>query len=236
MRNSIGMEFVWIAPGSFEMGSPNGESYEKPVHHVTISNGFYIGKYEVTIAEWRVVMGEDFPAGMKKDLDGKFKENERQPVVRVSWYEAQEFINRLKAKGDGYIYWLPTEAQWEYACRAGTTGDYAGNLDTLAWYGPNSGQQTHPVGDKQKQPNVFGLFDMHGNAAEWCEDWYHENYNGAPTDGSAWSSGGKPRYRVRRGGSWKYPAGDLRSASRRRNKPDYRSENTGFRVVAFVRK
>jgi formylglycine-generating enzyme required for sulfatase activity len=231
-QNPMGMELVWIAPGNFMMGSETVSSDEKPVHQVMIGNGFYMGKYEVTIAEWRKVMG-NIPEGMKKDLGRKFKDDERKPVLRVSWDDAREFIRKLNALGDGYTYRLPTEAEWEYACRAGTTGDYAGNLDAMAWYSLNSGQQTHPVG--QRQPNGFGLYDMHGNVWEWCEDLYHENYNGAPTDGSAWLSGGEQEYRVLRGGSWKYSARDLRSAYRRKSEHSYFSENTGFRIVAVAR-
>ena len=104
------------------------------------------------------------------------------PVENISWNDTQQFIKRLNAQGDSFIYRLPTEAEWEYACRAGTTGDYAGDLNSMAWYA-NSGGQTHPVG--QKQANGFGLYDMHANVWEWCEDWYHENCYGAPMDGSA---------------------------------------------------
>lgn len=229
----MGMELGWIKQGSFRMGSGTVSSDEKPVHQVTIGDGFYMGKHEVTIAEWSKVMG-DIPEGMKKDLDGKFKEDEKQPVVRVSWDDAQEFIRRLNARGGDYTYRLPTEAEWEYACRAGTTGDYAGDLDAMAWYSRNSRGQTHPVGTQQ--PNGFGLFDMHGNVVEWCGDWYHENYNGAPTDGSAWVGVGKQNNAVLRGGSWSKSAEELNSAYRRKSKLDYRSENIGFRVVAVVRK
>src|SRR5205085_3640525 len=111
----------------------------------------------------------------------------------------------------GKEYRLPSEAEWEYACRAGTTGDYAGNLDAMGWDFSNSGSQTHPVG--QKQPNSFGLYDMHGNVWEWCEDYYHSSYVGAPTDGSAWLSGDSS-YRVLRGGSWSSDGDKLRSALR----------------------
>ena len=131
---------------------------------------------------------------------------------------------------DAYRYRLPSEAEWEYACRAGTTGDYAGTLNDMAWYAENSENRTHPVG--QKQPNAWGLFDMHGNVWEWCEDWYHETYSGAPTDGSAWLSGGEHKYRVLRGGSWNYYA---RSAIRVYFPPDWRNDAYGFRVVAVAR-
>jgi len=151
---------------------------------------------------------------------------------------------------------MPSEAEWEYACRAGTTGDYAGNLDAMAWYANNSGNsrldadsilrddvskylkrltdngnKTHPVGSKE--PNAWGLYDMHGNVWEWCQDWRHDSYNSAPSDGSAWLSGGEQKYRVMRGGSWYFTADYARSAYRLQGKPDYRFEiGVGFRVVA----
>ena len=133
-----------------------------------------MGRYEVTQAQWQAVMGNN---------PSNFKGCDQCPVETVSWDDAQEFIRKLNAQNDGYKYRLPSEAEWEYACRAGTTGDYAGNLDEMAWYGKNSGGKTHSVG--QKQANGLGLYDMHGNVWEWVEDRYHHNYNRAPTDGSA---------------------------------------------------
>ncbi len=211
--------------GSFMMGSANGESNEKPVHQVTISQPFYIGKYEVTQAQWQSVMG-NIPSYFK-DCGGNC------PVEQVSWDDAQNFINKLNEGNDGFRYRLPTEAEWEYACRAGTTGDYAGDLDSMAWHSANSGSKTHLVG--AKQPNGFGLYDMHGNVWEWCEDWYHSNYDGAPSDGSAWLSGGEQKYRVLRGGSWVNLAAYLRSALRGLNTPVIRLSIVGFRLVAVVR-
>ena len=210
-----------IQPGSFMMGSTNGEADEKPVHQVTINYSFYMGKYEVTQAQWQAVMGEN---------PSNFKDCANCPVEQVSWDDTQKFIQRLNGMNDGYTYRLPTEAEWEYACRAGTTGDYAGNLSDMTWYSENSGSKTHSVGGKQ--PNAWGLADMHGNVREWCQDWYHETYYGAPTDGSAWLSGGEQKGRVLRGGSWLDFAAYLRSASRLRLTPDGRLDNLGFRVVA----
>ena len=221
VKNGIGMELILVPAGSFMMGSESGKADEKPRHEVTISQPFYMGKYEVTQAQWQAVMGSN-PSNFKGD---------NLPVEQVSWDDAIAFIARLNAQKDGYSYRLPTEAEWEYACRAGTTGDYAGDLDAMAWYDKNSGSKTHDVGTKL--PNAFGLFDMHGNVWEWCQDWYHDSYNGAPADGSAWLSGGEQKYRVLRGGSWDSDAANLRSAYRYWDTPDYRGGgNGGFRVVA----
>lgn len=225
---SIRENLVLIPAGSFMMGS-NQYQDERPVHQVNV-RAFYMGRYEVTQAQYRAVMGAN-PSYFRGD---------NLPVENVNWNDAQEFMRRLNALSDGYTYRLPTEAEWEYACRARTTGDYAGDLDAMAWYGDNSGRtrlntaeiwrtdranydsriiangnQTHAVGTRQ--PNSFGLYDMHGNVWEWCADWYHDNYNGAPSDGSAWLSGGTQQYRVLRGGSWyDYPL-YLRSAHRAKN-------------------
>jgi formylglycine-generating enzyme required for sulfatase activity len=144
----------------------------------------------------------------------------------------KEFLRKLNAQNDEYMYRLPSEAEWEYACRAGTTGDYAGDVDAMGWYKNNSGDKTHPVG--QKQANGFGLYDMHGNVWEWCEDWYHENYSGAPVDGSAWESGGLT-WRVVRGGSWFYFAANMRSAHRSWYDPGVRNNDLGLRIVAVSR-
>jgi formylglycine-generating enzyme required for sulfatase activity len=241
MQNRTGIEFVWIPAGSFMMGSANGDGDEKPVHRVTISEGFYMGKYEVTQAQWQTVMGNN---------PSYFKGCANCPVERVSWDVAVSFLAQLNVRNDGYTYRLPSEAEWEYAARAETTGDYAGDLDAIAWYYNNSGDtrlrgvrdsneleannnRTHPVGSKQ--PNAFGLFDMHGNVWEWCQDWHHDSYAGAPTDGSTWLSDGEQKYRVLRGGSWDYFADYCRSASRHKRAPDFRNYNIGFRVVMVAR-
>lgn len=204
------------------MGSTNGQMDQQPVHQVTINYSFYMGKYEVTQAQWQAVMGKN--PSIFKDCGGNC------PVESVSWDDAQGFINKLNEMGDGFTYRLPTEAEWEYACRAGTTEDYAGNLSEMAWFSGNSGSRTHAVG--QKQPNAWGLADMHGNVWEWCQDWYHPNYEGAPGDGSGWLSGGEQKFRVQRGGSWDFTTTILHSANRGRNTPDGRISSFGFRVVA----
>lgn len=224
------MEMLEIPTGSFCMGSNNGEADEKPVHRVTINYSFYMGRYEVTQAQWQAVMGNN-PSYFKGDLAEPFI---KLPVEQVSWNDAQSFINKLNELNDGFKYRLPTEAEWEYACRAGTTGDYAGTLSEMAWYSENSGTKTHAVGGKQ--PNAWGLFDMHGNVWEWCQDWYHDSYNGAPGDGSAWLSSSEQKYRVLRGGSyWDHFAPILRSAVRNPSTPDLRYSLGGFRVVAVAR-
>ena len=244
VRNQLGMELVYVPPGSLMMGSNNGGADEKPVHRVSIKEGFYMGRYEVTQAEWQQVMGSTVQQKRNPSIHGvlcegkqfpsSVGEGDRYPMYYVSWYEAQEFIRRLNERNEGFIYRLPTEAEWEYACRAGTTGDFGGNLDSMGWYEHNSGCQTHLVGTKQA--NAFGLYDMHGNVREWCEDWYHDSYTGAPMDGSAWLSGGGQKDRVLRGGAWGIGLPGLRSASRGRSLPwDNVTPDNGFRVVAMMR-
>jgi formylglycine-generating enzyme required for sulfatase activity len=220
--NSIGMEFVLVPAGEFLMGGDKKDN-EKPIHKVTIGSPFYLGKYQVTQGEWKAVMAEN---------PSKYKSSGRLPVENVSWNDCQEFIAKLNEREKGVTYRLPSEAEWEYACRAGTTGYYAGNLDEMAWYSKGllslfdfSG--CHPVG--LKQANAFGLYDMHGNVWEWCQDRWHENYNGAPMDGSAWETGEGGR--ILRGGSWSSVAVSCRSALRSGLEPDSRSNFVGFRCV-----
>ena len=230
LSGGVTLELIEIPAGSFCMGSNDGETNERPVHQVTINYSFYMGRFEVTQAQWQAVMGSN-PSNFKGDFA---EPSIKLPVEQVSWDDAQNFINKLNEGNDGFSYRLPTEAEWEYACRAGTTGDYAGNLSEMAWYSENSENRTHLVG--QKQPNAWGLFDMHGNIWEWCQDWYHDSYSGTPTDGSAWLNGGGQKYRVLRGGSWgNKDAASLRSASRSRNTPDNRFYDKGLRIVAVAR-
>ena len=221
----LDFKFVTIPSGSFQMGSTVGNSDEKPVHRVNIES-FQMMTKEVTQAQWEAVMVIN-----RSDFNG-----ENLPVEQVSWNDCQKFISKLNALDQGKGYRLPTEAEWEYACRAGTTSQYhSGNnesdLGRAAWYGGNSGSKTHPVG--QKWPNAWGLYDMHGNVWEWCEDSYHNSYSGAPNDGSARvSPSGSSR--VLRGGDWSNYARGCRSANRRRNTPDYRGNYLGFRLVRSV--
>ncbi len=197
------------------MGSDKFDD-EKPVHKVIISRDFWMGKYEITQAQWKAVMGNN-PSYFKGD---------NLPVENVSWDDVQEFIRKLNNLQNDYEYRLPTEAEWEYAARSGTTGDYAGNLDSMAWYYKNSGSKTHVV--RQKQPNDFGLYDMHGNIWEWTADWFGV-YSGAtavdPTGASLIS------HKMIRGGGWGYTAVFLRSANRSFGSPSGRGSGLGFRVV-----
>jgi formylglycine-generating enzyme required for sulfatase activity len=225
--NTIGMEFVTIPAGEFEMGSPSDEqgrySYEGPVHHVNLEKAFHMGRYEVTQKQWRAIMG---------DNPSYFKGDDNLPVEWVSWDDVQEFIMKLNEKEGTDKYRLPSEAEWEYAARAGTTtgysfGDSESKLGDYAWYYENSGSKTHPVG--QKKPNSWGLYDMHGNVWEWVQDSWHDSYDGAPADGSAWERDGA--FRVFRGGCWGYFAGDWRSAHRGCSGPRFRGHVLGFRIL-----
>lgn len=212
------VDMVYVSGGKFIMGSYKNDC-EKPPHEVTVP-AFYIGKFQINQAQWSAVMGKDNNPSNNKGDD--------LPVENVSWDDAQEFCRRLSAL-TGNKYRLPTEAEWEYACRAGTTGDYAGTLDEMS---NQSSDKTYPVG--QYKPNAFGLYDMHGNVWEWCEDVWHGSYKDAPTDGSAWLSGGDSSRRVLRGGSWLIIQVYCRSASRNWLDPGFRDFNIGFRVVREI--
>ena len=209
------------------MGSPDSDrdarDFEKPQHQVKI-NSFAIGKYPVTQAQYQAVMGTN---------PSHFSNNPQNPVERISSDDAQAFCQKL-SQITGKTYRLPTEAEWEYACRGGTTtrfyfGDDANQLEDYAWYEGNSQNTTHPVG--QKKPNAWGLHDMIGNVWEWCEDNLHDNYIGAPTDGSAWIKNGND-YQILRGGSRNCQPDFCRSAIRCNDfRRAYRSDAFGFRVV-----
>jgi formylglycine-generating enzyme required for sulfatase activity len=227
ISSSTDMEFVLIPAGKSMMGSRTDEqdrdNDEGPIHEVIIKNSFYVGKFPVTQKQWGKVMGSD-PSSFK----GK-----NHPVESVSWNDVQEFIKKLNEKDGTGKYRLPSESEWEYACRAGTAtryyfGDDESKLVDYAWYGKNSDFVTHPVG--KKNPNPWGLYDMHGNVWEWCQDNWHENYNGAPTDGSAWEDGSSSD-RVIRGGGWLNSARVCWSAYRVRTEPDKRNFDQGFRLL-----
>ena len=231
VTNSIGMEFVLIPNGSFLMGSPtseNGRKDDENKHRVTISKSFYLGKYEVTQARWKAIMGSS-PIGMSELGQDFFGDN--KPVVRVSWEETQDFIQKLNAKGNGK-YRLPTEAEWEYAARAGSTtkysfGDNENLLGDYAWFNDNSGGKPHEVGSKK--PNAFGLYDMHGNVWEWVQDWYGNYPSSAQTNPMGVTNGS---VRVNRGGCWYENAGNLRSANRDNFSALNRNYGLGFRLIS----
>jgi len=209
---------VWIPAGEFMMGSNSGKADEKPVHGVRIMKGFWMGKYEVTQGEWRDVRGGN-PSNLKK--------GNHYPVERVSWQDVQGFIRRLNAR-TGQEFRLPTEAEWEYASRAGTSGERYGDIDDIAWYDQNSGGSTQPVG--RKAPNAFGLYDMLGNVWEFVQDWYDEGYYGKSPRGdpSGPSSGSR---RVCRGGTSFGGEPGIRSAIRNHENPDYSTIDIGFRLA-----
>jgi formylglycine-generating enzyme required for sulfatase activity len=224
---------VTISGGTFDMGSTDDEhgwaQFTTPVHTVTLQ-GFEIGAYEVTQAQYLAVMGTNPSFFQGSSYPG----SENNPVEQVHWYDARAFCTALSAM-TGRTFTLPSEAQWEYACRAGTTtlysyGDSDALLDNYAWYYSNSGLQTHPVGTKL--PNNWGLYDMMGNVWEWCMDSWHDNYVDAPTDGSVWGpDDGSGRYVLRDGGF--YTVGwSCRSAIRYYNY-SYGSSHVGFRIVAI---
>lgn len=242
-KNDIGMEFVLIPAGTFLMGSgdnvPEAVSDEKPKHQVTISTSFYLCKYEVTQAQWEAVMGSNpymLPRSNNLYNMPGMAARIRKPEnpATVSWNDAQEFIKRLNRKEGHKRYRLPTEAEWEYAARAGTViaysfGDNAKDLGRYAWYGENfDSGSTHSVG--KKEPNGWGLYDIHGNVWEWVQDWYDGHYysKSPSTDPSGPQTGTK---KVVRGGSWHESATSWRSAFRRQYDPDYRGISIGFRLA-----
>ena len=228
---TTGMEFVYVPGGCFQMGSPESEDgrydNEGPVHEVCLK-GFWMGKFEVTQAQWQAVM----------NTNPSYFKGANRPIESITWNDAQDFLKKLS--GGNAAFRLPSEAEWEYACRAGTTMPFyfgetistdQANYDGDYTYGNGKKgqyrQQTTDVGSFP--PNDFGLYDMHGNVWEWVADTYHDNYNGAPTDGSAWNSGGSVR--VLRGGSWGSGPRSVRSAVRSDVGPAYRSDFIGFRVA-----
>lgn len=230
MTNSIGMEFVLINPGKFIMGTDaskqSADEHEMPHHEVTISKPFYMGRHLVTQKQWKAIMGDN-PSSMRGD---------DLPVVSVSWDDAQEFIRRLNEKEGTDKYRLPTEAEWEYAARAGSEvnfsfGDDPAKLPEYAWFADNAGAALHDVG--KLKPNTWGLYDVYGNVWEWTQDWYDETYYAkSPTlDPQGPSSG---EFKVIRGGSWLDDAWKCRSAFRKKMVPGKRSSNVGVRVYRTV--
>jgi formylglycine-generating enzyme required for sulfatase activity len=216
-----------IKGGTFQMGDEHDDLGEKcrPLHPVSVKD-FHLCKHPVTQAQWRAVMGSDPPQLYFKGCDDC-------PVERVSWDDVQAFIKKLNEKTGGE-YRLPTEAEWEYAARGGNQSKqykFSGSnvVDEVAWYKSNSGSKTQPV--MQKKANELGLYDMNGNVWEWCQDVWHDDYDGAPTDGSAWITGGKQNLRVVRGGSWLDPTLYCRVAYRYGDYLDVRNDDLGFRLA-----
>lgn len=236
--NSIGMKLKLVPSGTFRMGSATkqaGSGDDERQVKVTVSKPFYLGVYEVTQDEYLKVMGEN-NSFFRKEVVGNV-DSRRYPVEQVSWEEAVEFCKRLSEmdgeKKNQRVYRLPTEAEWEYACRAGTEtayhfGDKGDRLSEFAWFSANSQRMTHAVGEKK--PNAWGFYDMTGNAWEWCQDRYGEYPVGSVTDPSGTKEG---EFRVLRGGSWYHDATFSRSASRYRAVASDR-HNFGFRVALTV--
>ena len=242
--NTIGMTFIRIEPGHFFMGSPVTErlrDQDETLHERTITSAYYLQETEVTLAQWRAVMGKRWL--MHRWLMHK-KGSEKMPVTRVSWYDCIKFIEKLNTMGQG-TYRLPTEAEWEYACRAGTTTAYSwgeGIDCSKALYGNNTKKDSecisylecmniHPNGPapvKTYAPNSWGLYDMHGNVWEWCQDKYTD-YLASPADKAIPDMDAGSR--VRRGGSWYKHAHYLRSANRTYAHPAAKFKTTGFRLV-----
>ena len=224
LGGGVKMEFVLIHPGSFMMVPDSDAPDEKPGHNVTLTKPFYLGKYEVTQEQWQTAMGSN-PSNFK---------GPKLPVENVSWNDCHSFVAKLEEK-TGRKFALPTEAQWEYACRADTTtryscGDSIVDLKDYAWFSDNSDRATHPVGEKK--PNPWGLYDMHGNVWEWCADSYSRSYpDGEATDPLVSSSGSS---RVLRGGAWVNRPGPLRSVTRSKLTPDFRCYYVGLRCVMLV--
>jgi formylglycine-generating enzyme required for sulfatase activity len=210
--NSLGVRMVWIPPGTYQMGSPGGEAgrnkNEGPVHKVTFVKGFWMSECEITQEQWQRLMA----------TNPSFFKGPKRPVANVNLMDCHEFCTLLSAR-EGRDYRLPTESEWEYACRAGSHESRYQKLDDIAWYAANSGRTTHDVGTKL--PNAWGLYDMLGNVLEWCEDSFHQDYKGAPADGgNNWNDErgpGKdlnPFCQVLRGGSWEDSEANCRAAAR----------------------
>jgi formylglycine-generating enzyme required for sulfatase activity len=232
ITNSLGMAFVLIKPGKFMMGSPEDEPGRftgERLHPVNLTNPFYMQTTEVTQAQWKAVMGKN-PSSQKGCGDAC-------PVEQVSWDDVQQFVQKLNQKEGTDKYRLPTEAEWEYACRTGSTSAFPNgditelecdrdpNLDAIGWYCGNSNNKSHRVA--QKKPNAWGLYDMSGNVQEWCQDWFGVYPYDEVTDPKGPPSGS---YRVMRGGAWYSPARDTRCASRFGSPPHYRFRHIGFRL------
>ena len=243
LDDTVELEMVSIPGGKFTMGAPQEESEsredERPRHLVTVKP-FFMGKYPITQAQWRAIAS--LPK-IKHDLhpDPSYFKGDNRPVERVSWYDADEFCDRL-SKVTGRTYRLPSEAEWEYACRARTTTPFhfgatiTTNLANFCEQGPTMNRveykQTTDVGSFPA--NAFGLYEMHGNVWEWCADNWHEDYQDAPSDGSVWVINGNSEYRILRGGSWDYFPTFCRCTYRFFENPQVKDKEFGFRVVCCL--
>jgi formylglycine-generating enzyme required for sulfatase activity len=211
---------VRIPAGKFRMGSSAGEEEERPMHTVTISHDFWMGKYAVTQAQFQAVVGRN-PSNWK---------HPNNPVEQVTWDNVQTFLSKVNAMQNVFKFRLPTEAEWEYACRAGTTAERYGPLKKIAWYGSPFFGRVHPVG--QKEPNAFGLYDMLGNASQWCQDWFGPYSAEDQIDPQGPKSGVG---RVVRGSVYWSTAQACRAAWRAGYEPGYCYMSLGFRIVAVAR-
>lgn len=224
--NSIGMRFVRIPAGSFQMGSMDGQDDERPVHEVEISEPFYIGALEVTQQQWTQVMGAN-PSRFREPF---------HPVERVTWSDAQAFVDSLTAREDGDRYRLPTEAEWEYAARGGrqTPFSFGSSTDSLrahAWFNANANEHSWPAG--RKRPNPFGLHDVYGNVWEWVQDAYNPFfYRFSPTVDP--KNDADSNARIMRGGGWLSIKKDMRAANRAWTRGDTGGRMIGFRVVREI--
>ncbi|MBP5285336.1 MAG: formylglycine-generating enzyme family protein [Kiritimatiellae bacterium] len=214
------MELVWCPPGKFAMGSPPdeiGRLDDEPLHQVTITRGFWLGKYEVTQRQWESVMRNNHSRFKGKD----------NPVENISWHDCETFVHRINAVLGGAAR-FPTEAEWEYACRAGSSTPFSGGaeIDDMAWYDMNSDNRTHEVG--RNRPNAWGLYDMHGNVLEWCKDWFAPLSGAAAVDPEGPPSGS---FKAIRGGCWFSYGSDCRCSYRLRREPSLRNCIFGFRLA-----
>ena len=264
LEDSVKMEFMPVPAGHFMMGSNEGEEDERPVRRVEFQRPFWMAKTEVTNQQYnqfKEILSEEGVDSQNKNLEKNeipMPRGAEYPVSYVSWTDAMNFCKWLTKKErrrgrlpEGYEYTLPTEAEWEYACRAGTTGDYAGDVDAMAWHKGNSAEKTSSVG--MKKPNAWGLYDMHGNVWEWCVDDWYASYANAPTNGSQrgdaydeyeidrslMNQGGNvyrlynSQHRVVRGGCWSYSDLDCRSANRYYHRLAFKLNYLGFRPVVL---
>ena len=238
--SGVPLKMIKVKAGRFLMGSPEdevGRYNDEKLHWVTLTKDYWLGETAVTQGQWEAIIG---------DNSSWFKKGDDYPVEQVAWYQAMDFCDRLNKRFSvklpvGYMFSLPSEAQWEFACRAGTTtalnsgkalASEMGQCDNLAevgWYENNSSGTTHPV--KHKQPNAMGFYDMHGNVWEWCSDLYDENYGCYNKDAIDPHGAHRGSFYVNRGGAWSYFAGRCRAASRSRDLPTYCSHYLGFRLA-----